>query len=304
MYHGSFFIFGGIMANVTYQAHCSNLGWLSEVKNGSIAGTVGQNRALEAFRVNDIDVPGLGIQAFGHVQNLGWSAGNILREDVGSTGLGLHLEAIKIGLIGEEAPNYDIWYRCHLQNYGWLNWSCNGAENGSVGGNVQIEAIQIEVHAKSENWTPRVDYDAQFMDLTPQPPQVDRREIVLNAARSWLGYLAEEDNAFGVDNYCIAFVCDCMRSAGIEFINTAWCDDAKYWAIERGMWVGSPEPGFPVAFDWDNNGVTNHFGLVESVNADGSINTIEANTSGPNGIGIYRKTRYPSEGIEGYINPY
>ena len=296
--------------SIIYRAHCidNKIGWQKTVSDGQIAGTVGLNKPIDAIRIEDVGVPNLGIHAFAHVQDCGWSEGNILNEDIGSTGLNKHIEAIKIGLIGEEAGNYDIWYRCHCANYGWLEWSKNGELNGTVGGNVQVEAVQIQLHHKNEGFSPMVDTDVQFMDLTPQTPVSTLIEIVMNEASQWVGYLAEEDNVFGVENYCIAFVCSCLRKAGIDFINTAWCDDAKYWAIERGRWIAGSsggQRGFPIAFDfYPQNGVTNHFGIVESVRDDGGYNTIEGNTSGPNGIGIYRKVRYPEDGIEGFINPY
>lgn len=285
------------MSVIKYQAHCSDIGWQDPVADGQIAGTVGQCRPLECFRVTEINIPGVGIHGFAHVQDIGWSAGNIQTEDIGSTGLGKFIEAVKIGLFGENADKYDIFYRLHIQDKGFLNWSKNGELNGTVGGNIQAEAIQIEVHQKS-------DTKEAFFDLTPK---TNLPEQVIEHARSWLGYTAGTNNVFGYDNYCIAFVCACMKNVGIDFINTAWCDDAKYWAKEKGIWIDDPyagQPGYPIAFDFKpKNGVTNHFGIVESVRDDGGYNTIEANTGNP--TGIYRKVRYVErDGIEGFINPY
>ena len=292
------------MQDITYMAHVSELGWLDPVPGGSIAGTVGQGRPMEAFRIVEHHVPKLGITGNAHVQDIGWAETGIMQgQDVGTTGLGKHIEAVRLDLFGEAANDYTIWYRLHVANFGFLPWSRNGEENGTIGGNNQAEAIQIMLARNDENFWPANDYPDPLIDLTPK---VDKRELVLQKASSWVGYQAGAVNAFGVTNYCIAFVSTCMRESGIDFINTAWCDDAKYWAINKGIWIPDPyagQRGLAIAFDFDNNGVTNHFGLVESVRDDGGYNTIEANTGNP--TGIYRKVRYVDrDGIEGFINPY
>lgn len=290
------------MIDLKYQAHVGNVGWQPEVGDGNIAGTVGQGLPLEAFRLTAYDVPGLGIYAQAYVQDDKWLNPVIQGEDVGTTGEAKHIEAVKLWLFGDEAPNYTIWYRLHVQDIGFLPWVRGGEVNGTVGGGKQAEAIQIILVSNNELFWAAQDTQTPFFDLTPQPPVVNKVETALNHMRSWVGYLAAEDNVFGVENYCIKLVSGCVRNSGIDFPDTAWCQDAVDWAIANGRWTGTPQPGFPVAFDWDGNGVANHFGMVESVNGDGSINTIEGNTSGVNGIGVYRKTRYPSEGIMGYIN--
>jgi surface antigen len=58
-----------------------------------------------------------------------------------------------------------------------------------------------------------------------------------------------------------------------------------------------------ILFDWDGDGVADHIGLVEKVNSDGSVTTIEGNTSNPKTgqEGVWRRTRYEST-ILGYGN--
>ncbi|MCK7507729.1 MAG: CHAP domain-containing protein [Desulfobacterales bacterium] len=72
------------------------------------------------------------------------------------------------------------------------------------------------------------------------------------------------------------------------------------------------EPGFLVVWK-HGNGPNGHIGIVESVNGDGTITTIEGNTSDSssverNGDGVYRKVRSltpkGSMKIVGFIDPW
>ena len=303
------------MANISYKAHCGGLDWLGEVSNGAIAGTVGVSVPLEAFRITGLDVPNLGIHAFAHVQDIGWSSGNILNEDVGTTGKAKHIEAVKIGLIGPEANNYDIWYRLHVRNLGWMEWSCNGAVNGTEGGNLQAEAIQIELHAKSEKFNPRVDYQAEYVNLTPQNPPQPQAPNIVDIARSYLGYLSysEDDSAFGrrlaganAGNWCCFYVVCCAIDAGLNIPITGSCPQIQAWAENTGRLVGDPQPGFFVLYDFgggeydEPNGTADHIGIVDTVYSSGHVLADEGNTGSP--VGVYQKDR--SSHILGYVNPF
>ena len=56
-------------------------------------------------------------------------------------------------------------------------------------------------------------------------------------------------------------------------------------------------------YDWDGDGVSDHVGIVKSLNSDGSIQTIEGNSAKPGTSqeGVWEHTRYPST-IMGYVN--
>ena len=88
----------------------------------------------------------------------------------------------------------------------------------------------------------------------------------------------------GPESYCANFVSWVLSNAGArtDFFNTETMKNA--W-VNDGKWKGlsNPQPGDVVWFDWDRDGVTDHVGLVKSINADGSIHTIEGNTGGPGG---------------------
>ena len=52
------------------------------------------------------------------------------------------------------------------------------------------------------------------------------------------------------------------------------------WFMERGQWQGrdyEPSPGDIIFFDWENDGLADHVGIVEKVE-DGLIYTVEGNT--------------------------
>lgn len=106
----------------------------------------------------------------------------------------------------------------------------------------------------------------------------------------------------------------------------AWCADFASWVYTKagvplncastrtmvanlkaaGKWkTGNPKPGDLVFFDWvkgngyRGSGLADHVGIVVSVNADGSVNTIEGNAQNSSGVqGVWRHTR--RSGILGF----
>ena len=129
-------------ASISVRSHSSNVGWMSPVGNGAIAGTTGRALPMEALEAQ-LDWYGHSgaIELRGHVSNIGWqhwSAGRC-----GTTGKAQRLEAIQIRLTGEAAEKYDIWYCAHVSGIGWLDWACNGAATGSAGKGRAIEAVKV-----------------------------------------------------------------------------------------------------------------------------------------------------------------
>ncbi len=68
----------------------------------------------------------------------------------GTSGEAKRLEAIRIGLYGEMAEKYDIYYRVHAQSYGWLGWAKNGEAAGTAGYAKRLEGIQIVLVEKGK----------------------------------------------------------------------------------------------------------------------------------------------------------
>lgn len=312
---------------IKYMAHVAGDGWQTEVEDGAIAGTVGRSQALECFRITGGLPEGVGVHAFAHVQDLGWSAGNIQGEDVGSTGLGKHIEAVKMGLFGENADKYTIWYRLHVADRGFLDWCRDGELNGTVGGNVQAEAIQIILRRKDENFWPASNQLYAFEDLTEymrslreaaaaanRESEDSKRARVIARAQSELGYTSgtSEDSKYGrkysgayAGSWCAFFVMSCFDDEGLKdaIPFSSYCptivDTAKKWGTWHAAGTYTPKTGDLVLYDFNYNNVSDHVGIVESVPYNGAVYAIEGNTGSP--VGVYRKLR--TSGILGYVTP-
>ena len=166
---------------LNYQAHVSNIGWQTEVKEGEIAGTTGKSLAVEALRLNMVLPEGIegGIEYAAHVSNIGWQKSVQNGEIAGTTGKSKCIEAIKINLTGDIAEKYDVYYRVHSANFGWLGWAKNGEYAGSAGYARAVEALEIRLYKKdaedkplqeqksykSETNEGRVSYQAHMQDV-------------------------------------------------------------------------------------------------------------------------------------------
>ena len=111
----------------------------------------------------------------------------------------------------------------------------------------------------------------------------------------------------GAYPWCAVFVSWVFAQADSSLIKkSASCMEIGNWFKSNNQWkTNNPKPGDVVFFKFNTNSRwTNHIGLVESVNADGSINTIEGNTSvssDDNGGSVMRRTR--KSNIVGYGVP-
>lgn len=120
------------------------------------------------------------------------------------------------------------------------------------------------------------------------------------------GEILKYPRAFGrgSEAWCADFVSWVVTQAGGK-MNDPYCPSIKNRLVASGDWKGksNPQPGDLVLFDWDGDRVADHIGLVKSVNANGSITTIEGNTGGPGGReGVWERTRYMGS-ILGFGNP-
>lgn len=156
---------------------------------------------------------------------------------------------------------------------------------------------------------------------------------VLYCAQQWIGYSRWDDpepgtvfgrwyaklvgdSYFGESGvpYCAMFVSYCLDWAGFEAAGlpgayVPWILSAN---SDAGRLVANEDaqPGDLVMFDWQNDGVADHIGIVEENHADeGWMQTIEGNTSPgsggsqSNGGGVYRRARNYSS-IIGVARPY
>ena len=153
---------------ISYCANIQNDGWTDWKKNGHTLGTIGKSLRLEALKIQT------------NSENLEVQTGAML----GTEGQSRALEAIKLNLTGDDAENYDIYYRVHSSNFGWLGWAKNGEKAGTEEYGYAIEAVQIAVLPKgsaapgetadayhfNEEWNkPSVKYTAHVQNVGWQP---------------------------------------------------------------------------------------------------------------------------------------
>ena len=112
---------GGEGGQIAYSTHVQKDGWQSEVYDGSLSGTEGEAKRLEAIRIKlGSDISG-GVRYSTHVQKNGWMENAYLEKAV------------------------SVQYRTHVQKLGWLDFVENGALSGTVGEAKRLEAIQIQL---------------------------------------------------------------------------------------------------------------------------------------------------------------
>lgn len=115
--------------------------------------------------------------------------------------------------------------------------------------------------------------------------------------RAYAELHGEEYAANGVP-YCDMYVTKCLREIGITNFDSAYVPGRIATARARGWLVRREDAreGDLVCFDWDDDGIADHIGIVE-IKYAWSYQTIEGNTSGSwrgsqsNGGGVYRRVR-------------
>jgi hypothetical protein len=144
---------------------------------------------------------------------------------------------------------------------------------------------------------------------------------VLDVARSQIGIAESPANsnrqpygkAYGWDGvaWCAQWAWWVLTQAGGKSLvpKTASTVVMRDWFMKRGRWhTSGPRPGDLVFFRFPgNSNPVNHVGIVEGVEAGGTLITIEGNTAGTavgdqrNGGGVYRKRRMSN--VVGFARP-
>lgn len=110
-------------------------------------------------------------------------------------------------------------------------------------------------------------------------------------------------------SWCMAFMYWCFDQAcktlGITsnpLTHTGGVVHAWQVAYPQHKIVSDPQPGDIFIMDFGSG--HGHTGMVETVNADGSLGTIEGNTDvtgSPEGVGVFRRTRHFVKPIVGFL---
>ena len=135
---------------VEYSSHVQTYGWQNFVSDGTVSGTTGEKKRLEAIRIIEKDLETEGSILYrSHVQTYGWESKWSRNGQIsGTIGQSKRLEAVQIKLTDALAEKYDVYYRVHSETYGWLGWAKNGESAGTEGLAKRIEGIQIQIVPK------------------------------------------------------------------------------------------------------------------------------------------------------------
>ena len=136
--------------HIQYEAHVSNIGWMSSKRDGSTAGTTGQSKSVEDLKVSILNpVEDGSVQINANVSGVGWQGWDTpSASEGGTTGQGRAVEAVRLRLTGSLAKDYDVYYRVHASNIGWMAWAKDGEEAGTIGMSCSLEAVQIKLIKK------------------------------------------------------------------------------------------------------------------------------------------------------------
>src|SRR6185312_354792 len=146
------------------------------------------------------------------------------------------------------------------------------AAAGATTGNAGLAALHV---AESQ------------VGVTEQPPgSNDGPQISM--------YRTATQGAYAGAPWCAYFVSWCANQAGAPIGDHGQglgsVAEITDWARSTGRLTQTPAPGELILFG------TEHVGIVKSVNADGSLTTVEGNASN----GVRQETRWPSEAT-GYV---
>lgn len=134
---------------IQYRAYVQTLGWMDWVGDRGISGTNGQGLRMEAFQLK-IDQSDIGVRYQTRSERGSWTNWLSSGKTGGTTDQKRQLEGVRFELTGNEAKNYDIYYRVHTKKFGWLPWAKNGEQAGTEGYSYRVESMQVSVLPKGD----------------------------------------------------------------------------------------------------------------------------------------------------------
>ncbi len=176
------------------------------------------------------------------------------------------------GLLGSQAPATAPGSATSFQQALAAAGTSQVGTSGDSTGNAGLAALQV---AESQ------------VGVTEQPPGSNDGPQIAE-------YRTAAQGAYAGAPWCAYFVSWCASQAGAPIGDHGQglgsVSEITDWARSTGRLTQTPAPGELILFG------TEHVGIVKSVNADGSLTTVEGNASN----GVREETRWPSEAT-GYV---
>lgn len=207
-----------------------------------------------------------------------------------SINVGIQALADVITRAGVKSP-IDIENIClALQGYnfgpGYISWALN-----HYGGYSRDNALEFsQLMAAQMGWTSYG--DAQYADHVLRYYPMSGAVLGGNSALAYVA--ASQVGSTGGQTYwswygynyrvewCACFVSWCASQCGVLDIDIpkfSYCPSGVEWFKDKGAWQDryyTPSPGDVIFFDWENDGISDHVGVVEKVE-NGLIHTVEGN---------------------------
>lgn len=161
----------GPQLQINYSAYVHPQGW-TDTKADNTPIQVPGGSWVTAMKANLINIPAgaqVGVRYQVNLSGSGWLDWAEDGAETGGAGGELPLEAIRVGLYGDSAANYDIYYRV-LQNGAWTDWVMNEAVAGQEGAGLRVDGIRLGIVAKGAE--PPADAAAPATGIDPSRPMI------------------------------------------------------------------------------------------------------------------------------------
>lgn len=136
-------------SQICYQAHVAGDGWKDWVSDGEIAGTIEENRRMEAIRIKmgGSAPKEMNVTYQTYLQDIGWRGWVSDGLLAGTTGEGRDMQALRIKLTNAP-PGYAITYQGYMGiEDGWTEWVSDGETVGVTELNRRLEAVCIRIES-------------------------------------------------------------------------------------------------------------------------------------------------------------
>jgi cell wall-associated NlpC family hydrolase len=151
----------------------------------------------------------------------------------------------------------------------------------------------VKGSSKSTRGTSRRDLSHSNRNDKAQAKMSSQLDLFIQTAWKEVGYVEGKNNStkfgakFGVNNlpWCGSFIMWCAQKAGVKIPNVISTAAGATAFQKAGKWFDAadadPRPGDLAFFDFPGDGVDriSHIGIVVGNNGDGTVTTIEGNTS-------------------------